>query len=118
MLSDLMVRQAKTTGKTYTLADSDGLSLFVAANGAKAWHFRFTWGGKRDRMSFGSYPALSLKEARELRDEARKLLAKGVNPHTERKRKRHAIVLAGEHTFQAVYDQWLTHRKLSLEEGR
>jgi integrase len=118
MLSDLMVRQAKTTGKTYTLADSDGLSLFVAAHGAKAWHFRFTWGGKRDRMSFGSYPALSLKEARELRDEARNLLAKGVNPHTERKRKRHAIVLAGEHTFQAVYDQWLTHRKLSLEEGR
>ena len=118
MLSDLMVRQAKATGKTYTLADSDGLSLFVSANGTKAWHFRFTWGGKRDRMSFGSYPALSLKEARELRDEARNLLAKGVNPHTERKRKRHAIVLAGEHTFQAVYDQWLAHRKLSLEEGR
>ena len=43
---------------------------------------------------------------------------KGVNPHIERKGKRHAIVLAGEHTFQAVYDQWLTHRKLSLEEGR
>ncbi len=69
-------------------------------------------------MSFGSYPALSLKEARELHDEARNLLAKGVNPHIERKRKRHAIVLAGEHTFQAVYDQWLKHRKLSLEEGR
>jgi integrase len=118
MLSDLMVRQAKATGNTYTLADSDGLSLFVSANGAKAWHFRFTWGGKRDRMSFGSYPALSLKEARELRDEARNLLAKGVNPHSERKRKRHAIVLAGEHTFQAVYDQWLAHRRLSLEEGR
>ena len=70
-------------------------------------------------MSFGSYPALSLKEARELRDEARNLLAKGVNPHTERKRKRHAIVLAGEHTFQAIYDKWLAHRSLSLEnEGR
>lgn len=118
MLSDLTVRQAKATGKTYTLADSDGLSLFVAANGAKAWHFRFTWGGKRDRMSFGAYPALSLKDARTLRDEAREMLAKGVNPHTERKRKRHAIVLKGEHTFKAVYDQWLAHRKLSLEEGR
>ena len=79
MLSDLMVRQAKTTGKTYTWPIPMA-SLFVAANGAKAWHFRFTWGGKRDRMSFGSYPALSLKEARELRDEARKLLAGSVNP--------------------------------------
>lgn len=118
MLSDLAVRQAKATGKTYTLADSDGLSLFVSANGAKAWHFRFSWGGKRDRMSFGAYPALSLKDARALRDEARTLLAKGVNPHTDRKRQRHAVVLAGEHTFKAVYDQWLAHRKLSLDEGR
>lgn len=118
MLSDLTVRQAKATGKTYTMADSDGLSLYVAANGAKAWHFRFTWGGKRDRMSFGAYPALSLKDARRLRDEAREMLAKGVNPHTERKRKRHAIVLKGEHTFKAVYEQWLTHRKLALEQGR
>lgn len=60
MLSDLTVRQAKATGKPYTLADTDGLSLFVSATGAKAWHFRFSWGGKRDRMSFGTYPALSL----------------------------------------------------------
>lgn len=118
MLSDLAVRQAKATGKPYTLADTDGLSLFVSATGAKAWHFRFSWGGKRDRMSFGTYPALSLKDARALRDEARSLLAKGVNPHSERKRKRHAIVLAGEHTFMAVYEQWLAHRRLSLEEGR
>jgi hypothetical protein len=47
------------------------------------------------RITFGSYPALSLKDARPLRDEARSLLAKGVNPHSERKRDRHAIVLAG-----------------------
>lgn len=51
MLPDLTVRQAKATGKPYTLADTDGLSLFVSATGAKAWHFRFSWGGKRDRMS-------------------------------------------------------------------
>ncbi len=57
MLSNLTVRQAKVTGKPYTLADTDGLSLFVPATGAKAWHFRFSWGGKRDRMSFGTYPA-------------------------------------------------------------
>jgi hypothetical protein len=94
------------------------LCLFVSANGAKAWHFRFSWGGKRERVSFGSYPALSLKDARDLRDEARAMLAKGINSHSERKRKQHAIVLAGEHTFKAVYEQWLTHRRLSLEEGR
>ena len=119
MLSDLQVRQAKTSGKAYALADFDGLYLHISANGFKAWHFRFTWGGKRERMSFGGYPALSLKDARHLRDEARAMLAKGINPHSERKRKRHAIVLAGEHTFQAIYDKWLAHRSLSLEnEGR
>lgn len=119
MLSDLQVRQARTTGKAYALADFDGLYLHISANGFKAWHFRFTWGGKRERMSFGGYPALSLKEARDLRDEARAMLTKGVNPHSDRKRKRHAIVLAGEYTFKAIYDQWLAHRSLSLEdEGR
>ncbi|MCP5439798.1 MAG: tyrosine-type recombinase/integrase, partial [Chromatiaceae bacterium] len=119
MLSDLQVRQAKVTGKAYSLVDFDGLYFYISATGFKAWHFRFTWGGKRERMSFGGYPALSLKDARNLRDEARAMLAKGINPHSERKRKRHAIVLAGEHTFQAIYDKWLAHRSLSLEnEGR
>ncbi|WP_180166519.1 integrase arm-type DNA-binding domain-containing protein [Stenotrophomonas sp. SbOxS2] len=120
MLSDLMVRQAKTTGKPYSLADFEGLYLYVSAIGTKTkdWHFRYTWAGKRERITFGRYPALSLKEARDLRDEARSLLAKNVNPHSEHKRKRHAIVLAGEHTFKAVYEQWLDHRRPSLEEGR
>ncbi len=119
MLTDLKARQAKMTGKSYAIADFDGLYLNISATGFKAWHFRFSWGGKRERISFGGYPALSLKEARELRDEARALLAKGVNPHSDRKRKRHTIVLAGDHTFQAVYDKWLAHRSLSLEnEGR
>ena len=119
MLTDLKARQARITGKSYAIADFDGLYLNISATGFKAWHFRFSWGGKRERISFGGYPALSLKEARELRDEARALLAKGVNPHSDRKRKRHAIVLAGDHTFKAVYDKWLAHRSLSLEnEGR
>ncbi|SDV48938.1 protein of unknown function [Chitinasiproducens palmae] len=119
MLIDLKARQAKMTGRSYAIADFDGLYLNISATGFKAWHFRFSWGGKRERISFGGYPALSLKEARELRDEARAPLAKGVNPHSDRKRKRHAIMLAGDHTFKAVYDKWLAHRSLSLEnEGR
>ncbi len=119
MLSDLMARQAKATGKPYSLADFDGLYLYVSAIGSKVWHFRYSWLGKRERITFGGYPALSLKQARDLREEARALLAKDINPHSERKRKRHVIVLAGEHTFQTIYDKWLAHRSLSLEnEGR
>ena len=78
MLSDLMARQAKATGKPYSLADFDGLYLYVSAIGSKVWHFRYSWLGKRERITFGCYPALSLKQARDLREEARALLAKDI----------------------------------------
>ena len=56
-LSDLVVRQAKTTGKRYTLYDNDCLSLMVSAAGGKSWIFRYCWLGKQKRMSLGNYPA-------------------------------------------------------------
>lgn len=118
MLTDMMARQAKATGKPYAIADFDGLYLYVSAIGTKAWHFRYSWVGRRARLSLGSYPELSLREARNLRDEARALLAKGINPRSDRKQKRQAIKLAGENTFMAVYEKWLEHRQLTLEEGR
>jgi integrase len=61
---------------------------------------------------------LSLKDARDLRDAAHAMLAKGVNPRLDRKQKRQAIKLAGDNTFMAVYEKWLEHRQLTLEEGR
>jgi hypothetical protein len=76
-LSDLVVRQSRTTGKPYSLGDIDGLSLFVTSHGGKAWHFRYCWAGKQKRISLGTYPEISLREARARRDEARALLAKG-----------------------------------------
>src|SRR3546814_7556704 len=117
-LSDLAVRQAKATGKAYTLPDLDGLSLAVTAAGGSTWHFRYYWAGKQKRMSLGTYPEVTLREARSLRDEARALLAKGTNPRVHRKQKRTAVRLADENTFEAVYRKWLKHRGLSLKEGR
>ncbi|MFU3032674.1 tyrosine-type recombinase/integrase [Pseudomonas aeruginosa] len=117
-LSDLVVKQAKPTGKAYTLPDIDGLSLAVTPAGGKSWHFRYYWLGKQKRMSLGNYPEVSLREARTLRDEARALVAKDINPHRHRKQKRAAAKLAGEHTFDAVYKKWLAHRELSLKKGR
>ena len=61
------------------------------------WHFHYSWIGKHPRVTFGGYPALSLKQARNLPDEAQALLAKDINPQSERKRRPHVIVLAGEH---------------------
>ncbi len=72
----------------------------------------------RRACSWAPYPEVSLREARALRDEARVLLAKGVNPHTERKKKRHAIQLASEYSFKAVFDAWVDHHRKELKEGR
>ena len=82
-LSDFAVRQARATGKAYTLADSDGLSLAVTAGGGRTWHFRYYWLNKQKRMALGTYPDVTLREARGLRDEARAWLAKGLNPRIQ-----------------------------------
>ena len=117
-LSDLTVRQAKAADKAYSLPDTDGLGLVVATTGGKSWHLRYYWLGKQKRISLGNYPEIGLREARTLRDEARALLAKGINPHTDRKQKRHAVKLAADYTFKAVFDAWVEHRRKELKEGR
>lgn len=117
-LSDLAIRNAKPTGKPYTLPDTDNLSLAVSPKGGKCWHFRYYWNNKQKRMSLGQYPTVSLAAARSRRDECNRLLSQGVNPRIDRKKKRHDVKLASDHTFEAIYQQWLAHRSLSLEEGR
>ena len=117
-LSDLTVRQAKAADKAYSLPDTDGLGLVVAPTGGKSWHLRYYWLGKQKRISLGNYPEIGLREARTLRDEARALLAKGINPHTDRKQKRHAVKLVADYTFKAVFDAWVEHRRKELKEGR
>ncbi|MND43063.1 putative prophage CPS-53 integrase [compost metagenome] len=69
-------------------------------------------------MSFGSYPQVGLRDARERRDEARALIAQGYNPCKQRKQQRVAVRLANDQTFDAVFEQWIAFRKLSLKEGR
>lgn len=117
-LSEMTVRHARITGNDYTLGDSDGLTLNVTASGGKIWLFRYYWTGKQKRMSLGCYPQISLKEARNRRDEARALVAQGINPYEHRKQQRRAVRFATEHTFEAVFNQWVEFRKLSLKEGR
>ena len=117
-LSEMTVRHARITGNDYTLGDSDGLTLNVTASGGKVWLFRYYWTGKQKRMSLGCYPQISLKEARTRRDEARALVAQGINPYEHRKQQRRAVRSAAEHTFEAVFNQWVEFRSLSLKEGR
>ncbi|WP_248132943.1 Arm DNA-binding domain-containing protein [Pseudomonas sp. B329] len=76
----MTVRHARITGNDYTLGDSDGFTLNVTASGGKVWLFSYYWAGKQKRMRLGGYPQIEPKEARTRRDEARALVAWGINP--------------------------------------
>jgi integrase len=117
-LSDRAVRQAKATGTAYTLGDIDGLSLNISAHGGKSWHFRYYWLGKQKRISLGTYPEISLREARLARDEARTLLAQGANPKFHRQQERRAARLADENTFGIVCAHWMERRQLEIKTGK
>ena len=109
-LTDTAVRQAKTKEKDYSLTDADGLSLFVSAKSTKSWHFRFSWHGKQPRISLGTYPEVSLAEARKRRDQARTLVATGVDPRSERRQAQHAAGASVSNTFEAVANRWYDFR--------
>lgn len=118
-LTDVAVRQAKATGKHYSLPDFDGLSLAVSPNRTKRWIFRYSWLGRQHRMSLGRYPQISLREARDRRDQARILVAKGINPLRQQEKDRRLAAEAEQYTFEAVYEQWLAFRKQGrLKKGR
>ncbi|OYX05666.1 MAG: integrase, partial [Rhizobiales bacterium 32-66-8] len=76
-LSDTKIRNAKPADKEYTLADGQGLSVVVRPNGTRLWLYRYRFGGKRKNMSFGIFPGVGLKSAREKRHDAEKLLDQG-----------------------------------------
>jgi len=90
------------------LTDTKARQAVVAPNGAKHWHFRFSWKGKRARISFGSYPAVGLRQARLLRDEARVQLAQGVDPRAERTTRGHNG--SDDGTFAALAERWFAFK--------
>jgi len=88
-LSDIQLRNLKPKAKPYKVGDFDGLYMTVTPTGSRLWHMKYRVAGREKRLSFGAYPAVSLAQARQLRDEARSLLAAGSDPgeiKQERKR--------------------------------
>lgn len=77
-LSDTAIRTARPADKPYKLTDGGGLYLLLNPNGSRWWRLDYRYDGKRRTLSMGVYPQISLREARERRDEARKLIANGI----------------------------------------
>ncbi|MEI9688543.1 tyrosine-type recombinase/integrase [Kosakonia cowanii] len=105
-LTDIQIKRAKPQDKPYTLNDGQGLSLLINPDGSKGWRFRFRFASKARLMSFGSYDLVSLAEAREKREIARKQVANGVDPVEERKAQKLSQKLSTENSFEAVSREW------------
>ncbi len=105
-LTDTQVRRAQPAEKDYKLADSGGLYLFVTTKGFKSWRLKYRFGGKEKRLIVGSYPAVSLAQAREERDAARRQLRSDKDPATERRKGKMAAHAAADATFEVVALRW------------
>lgn len=109
-LTDLEIRRSKPREKPYTLNDGSGLSLLIEPNGSKGWRFRYRFDGKPKMLSLGTYPLVSLTDARQKRDEAKKLVASGINPSDVRKRDKQERQNEIGNTFEAIAREWYEKR--------
>ncbi|WP_429176500.1 tyrosine-type recombinase/integrase [Kosakonia sp. 1610] len=109
-LSARQVDTAKPYDKDYKLPDGNGLFLLVKTNGAKYWRWRYTFAGKERLLALGVYPSITLANARDRRDEAKKLLAQGVDP--VRAKAANALLLrTQEVTFEDIALEWYDFKK-------
>ena len=105
-LNARQVDAAKSREKAYKLADGAGLYLEVVPSGSRYWRMKYRFNGKEKRMAFGVYPAVSLAQARALRDEAKKKLAEGIDPSFAKKEEKLVRDVQLNNTFQAVALEW------------
>ena len=107
-LTDTAIRNAKPGPKPARLFDGGGLYLEVAPSGGKWWRLKYRIDGKEKRLSLGVYPDVGLKEARDRRDDARKLLAAGIDPTAQRKAEKATRAELAPDTFEAVAREWFS----------
>ncbi|WP_244620624.1 tyrosine-type recombinase/integrase [Methylosinus sporium] len=106
-LTDTACRAAKGRESEYKLSDGGGLYLLVKPSGARLWNQAYRFSGKQKKLSHGAYPSVPLVEARRLRDEAKKLLASGVDPGANKKAAKLTAVISATNTFGGVAEEYL-----------
>lgn len=106
-LTDTAIRNAKPRDKPYKLADDKGLFLLVSQSGGKLWRMKYRFGDKEMKLALGRYPDVGLKLARARCEDARRKIADGVDPSTERRRAKAAAALNASNTFKAVATEYI-----------
>jgi len=116
-LSDMAIRKAIPTDKKQKLFDGGGLYLEVAPSGGKLWRLKYRFGGKEKLLSLGPYPLISLKDAREKRDAAKRLLLESKDPGEVKKIQKMAAIYGGEDSFECVAREWIESRSRTWVES-
>ncbi|MFP8843781.1 integrase domain-containing protein [Shewanella baltica] len=117
-LSDTEIKTAKPKDKEYNLADGSGLQIRIKPNGSKLWLLNYSHPitKKRQNLSLGSYPDISLLSARKLAQEARTLIAHGADPKAHREEQIAAKAAIVEHTFGRISAEWFDQKKDAITE--
>lgn len=114
-LTDIKCKSAKPSEKSVKMSDGGGMYLEVMPNGSKYWRLKYRVKNedklKEKRLALGIYPEVSLKEARERRDEAKKLIKRGIDPSLEKKKKRVLSQENNTNTFKIIALEWFENRK-------
>lgn len=111
-LTDIEIKKSKPTDKVNKLSDGNGLYLVIRPNGTKFFRFDYQFDNKRKSMSFGVYPEVSLKEARELREKTKKLIKDDIDPIEQKKNK----ALEIKTTFSSIAEKWLLIMQVEWKE--
>lgn len=110
-LTDTAVRNAKASSKAYKVFDERGLFLIITPAGGKWWRLKYRFDGKEKMLSLGVYPDVSLKDAREKRDAARRLLANEIDPGENRKVQKAAKVERSANSFEVIAREWFAKQQ-------
>lgn len=110
-LTDTRCKGAKPEEKDYKISDGKGLYMIVKTTGAKWWRFDYSFDGKRKTLSLGTYPDISLKIARERRDESRRMVATGIDPSANRKASKLVESIEVKDCFKLIALEWLNVKK-------
>lgn len=105
-LTDTAIKAAKPADKAVKMTDGDGLYLLIHPNGGKWWRFDYRFDGKRKTLSMGVYPEVSLRDARDRRDDARRKIANQIDPGEHRKANKNARADAVANSFETVAREW------------
>jgi integrase len=116
-LTAKQLENAKPKDKPYKLADGGGLFLLIKPSGSRLWRMKYRAGWQEKLLSFGTFPKVSLAQARRQRDDARKLIEEGTDPSAERKAEKQRAATAADNSFERVAREFVDKRRETWSEG-